>query len=373
MNSWGGGEEFICELINSLKNYSFFIASPPGDSFNIFKEKEFNVILIKRLKKYYKINNNWSLLIVLKTFINIIFSFFKLVSLIFTKKINLIIANGVFAGLYSFLPSILTGKKVIIIQHLVYEPNSFEAKLLNILSNFAINIVCVSNSVLDNYKIITNGRDNKHKLIFNSIKIPEQNKAAQISIGKKINIGIIGSIHYIKGIHLIIESLKHYLLSNNDLFLHIYGIPVNNEESKKYFRRLNLFIKENNLLNKVLFHGYINNKDDIYLNLDIVINYSLIVESFSFTVLEAMSYKNIVIAANIGGPKEIIKDGVNGFLIEPDNKKILLEKVKYCYGNIYSKEFNKIRENAFNTVKEKYSLKTFEKQYNLLFNSIIGK
>ena len=123
--------------------------------------------LLKKLKKYYKINNNWSLLIVLKTFINIIFSFFKLVSLIFTKKINLIIANGVFAGLYSFLPSILTGKKVIIIQHLVYEPNSFEAKLLNILSNFAINIVCVSNSVLDNYKIITNGRDNKHKLIFN--------------------------------------------------------------------------------------------------------------------------------------------------------------------------------------------------------------
>ena len=155
--------------------------------------------------------------------------------------------------------------------------------------------------------------------------------------------------------------------------MHIYGIPVNNEESKRYFRRLNLFIKENNLLNKVLFHGYINNKDDIYLNLDIVINYSLIVESFSFTVLEAMSYKNIVIAANIGGPKEIIKNGVNGFLIEPDNKKILLEKVKYCYGNIYSKEFNKIRENAFNTVKEKYSLKTFEKQYNLLFNSIIGK
>ncbi|HNT71160.1 MAG TPA: glycosyltransferase family 4 protein, partial [Bacteroidales bacterium] len=48
-------------------------------------------------------------------------------------------------------------------------------------------------------------------------------------------------------------------------------------------------------------------------------------ETFSIALIEAMSCKKAIVAANNAGPKEIIDDGIDGFLFEPDNIDSLYE------------------------------------------------
>ncbi len=54
---------------------------------------------------------------------------------------------------------------------------------------------------------------------------------------------------------------------------------------------------------------------------------------FPSTVLEAMSLGKAVIASNIGGVKEIIEDGVNGLLVEPNRPEQITEKILYLFND----------------------------------------
>ena len=47
-----------------------------------------------------------------------------------------------------------------------------------------------------------------------------------------------------------------------------------------------------------------------------------------------MSQGKVLIATNVGGNKEVINNGENGFLIESGDTKALLETIKYVYNNL---------------------------------------
>jgi glycosyltransferase involved in cell wall biosynthesis len=56
-------------------------------------------------------------------------------------------------------------------------------------------------------------------------------------------------------------------------------------------------------------------------------------EMFPLVLLEAMSFRVPVIAANIGGIPEIIEDGKSGLLFEPGNAEDLARKMQYLWEN----------------------------------------
>lgn len=58
-----------------------------------------------------------------------------------------------------------------------------------------------------------------------------------------------------------------------------------------------------------------------------------VVEATSIAALEAMALGKIVIASNIGGLREVVNDGVDGFLFEPGNEKALAEIMRNCFLN----------------------------------------
>jgi glycosyltransferase involved in cell wall biosynthesis len=84
-----------------------------------------------------------------------------------------------------------------------------------------------------------------------------------------------------------------------------------------------------------------------------------------------MFYKKIVIAADIGGPGELIENGVNGFLIQPQNVKELEKIMLDCISNFNSERMNLIREKAFSDASEKFNLKRFSENYQKLFDDIL--
>jgi glycosyltransferase involved in cell wall biosynthesis len=72
--------------------------------------------------------------------------------------------------------------------------------------------------------------------------------------------------------------------------------------------------------------GYYSAVEDIYALSDIICLPSLM-EGLGLVVLEAMYFKVPVIASNVGGIPEIIKDGVNGLLVKPRDSQALASAV----------------------------------------------
>ncbi len=373
MQSWGGGEEFILKVCKNIKKYNFIIASPNGEASEIFKKNKLNVISKNQLSKIYKSNAKWPLTSILKSIIKIKLTAFSLSAIIYKDKINLLIANGNFAALFSIFPSIIMRKKLLVIQHLIYNTDSLEAKLLKIIIRFSDRFICVSNAVKDNIlSVVGNNYSNKIEVIHNGIELTGIEKIDSTQIDDKIKIGIVGSIIRIKGIDLVIDSLIDMLNSHAKVHLYIYGSPNNQDDSAKYNQELITKVRSNDLGNRIHFMGYENDKAKIYNSLDLVINYTVIPEAFPYSVLEAMAYGKIVIAPNIGGPKEIITEDKNGFLVEPNNTYSLKSKLEFVVNELYSRALNSISQNARKTIEEKFSLAEFIRKYEELLFSLLN-
>ena len=156
----------------------------------------------------------------------------------------------------------------------------------------------------------------------------------------------------------------------DNVFISIIGSTTEDPESVKLLDELKDYISQNSLRNKIKFLGSIKSKSEIYPLLNILINYSREPEAFSLTVAEAMAHSKIVIAKNIGGPKELIENEVSGFLCDPDNPEELQQITKYCVNHIHTDKFQQIRKFARLRVENMFSLIIFKERYKKLFEEI---
>jgi len=76
-------------------------------------------------------------------------------------------------------------------------------------------------------------------------------------------------------------------------------------------------------------------------------------ESFGYTIIESFACGTPVIASRIGGPQELVENGVTGFLFQPGNTKDLLQKISDLMEN--KKLLLKMRHNARKLAEERYS------------------
>jgi glycosyltransferase involved in cell wall biosynthesis len=78
-----------------------------------------------------------------------------------------------------------------------------------------------------------------------------------------------------------------------------------------------------------------------------------IAEGLSTALLEAMSLKTPVVATSVGGNIELVENGVTGLLVEPGDDESFAEAVRKLLDDRETAE--KLSENAYKTVKAKYS------------------
>ena len=91
-------------------------------------------------------------------------------------------------------------------------------------------------------------------------------------------------------------------------------------------------------------------------------------ETFGIVLIEAMASGKPVIASDIPGPQDIIRNGYNGFLFEKANEK---ELGKYLKLLIEDHSLRKqIGKNAQKTVEEQYTFEKVAEEYLSVFNTI---
>lgn len=73
-------------------------------------------------------------------------------------------------------------------------------------------------------------------------------------------------------------------------------------------------------------------------------------EGFSHALLEAMAMKTLILTTQVGGNPELIKDGVNGFLVEYNNKRQLVDSLIAIHA-MSVEECNRMKECAYETAR----------------------
>lgn len=133
-----------------------------------------------------------------------------------------------------------------------------------------------------------------------------------------------GRLHRWKRVDLVIEAMR-YVPSRIKLLIAGDGEAAINLRS---------LVRKEGLEERVEFLGRIS--DDKLLELysgAIVVPFVPLQEDFGYVTIEAFkSRKPVITCSDSGEPRRIIKDGVSGFIVEPDPKKIA-EKINYLIEN----------------------------------------
>jgi glycosyltransferase involved in cell wall biosynthesis len=80
----------------------------------------------------------------------------------------------------------------------------------------------------------------------------------------------------------------------------------------------------------VIWHGKIDNTQvqKAYHSFDVMVHPTICLEVFGLTLLESLSSGRAVIATRCGGPEDFIEDGVDGFLVAPNDADQLAQAIK---------------------------------------------
>ncbi|MFX1440459.1 MAG: glycosyltransferase family 4 protein [Promethearchaeota archaeon] len=94
-------------------------------------------------------------------------------------------------------------------------------------------------------------------------------------------------------------------------------------------------------------------------------------EPFGLSIIEAMACKVPVITTDVFGPREIVTHNYDGIAVPPDDVIALAEAVKKLL--LHDELRNKIAQNAFRSVKEKYDIRKYAKQLVSIYQEMIDK
>lgn len=166
-------------------------------------------------------------------------------------------------------------------------------------------------------------------------------------------IGNIGRLAEQKGINYFIEAAEITAKAHPKTRFIIVGDGEEREQ-------LHAQVKTRGLQDKVLFLGYRNDIQNVMSQLDFVVLSSLW-EGLPLTPIEAYSVGKTVIGTAVDGTVEIIRDGVDGYLVEPRNPVQLAEKMNKLIEN--PKIRSEMETQAMKRYQDEFSFEKLSKRY----------
>lgn len=128
-------------------------------------------------------------------------------------------------------------------------------------------------------------------------------------------------------------------------------------------------LKDELQLKNVHFLGEISNTSYIYTKSNVTVLPSFR-EGMSNTILESMCHGTPVIASNVGGSPEIIKDGVNGLLFSSDNEHELAERILNLYNN--TSLADDVAKSAKYDCETQFSTQIMVDNFDNLYTSVVN-
>lgn len=192
--------------------------------------------------------------------------------------------------------------------------NSFWRKLVDLTYPKLSGIICLNDEEKELFSKLNN-----HIITIPNFVPVQSSYIVALTNAKRIL--TVARLNYTKGIDRLLEVARLVLHQDNNIIWKVIG----DGEGKSFIQQ---YINENNLSHQLIIEEpKSNDLSDEYRSADIFVLTSRF-ECFPMTLLEAMSYSIPCIAFDCDtGPRHIIRNGVNGLLVENGDIDLMAELI----------------------------------------------
>lgn len=350
LNNCTGSPKVLAILLNELcKNNSLEISLLTSKTDGALS----GISNIKYYDNFYRWHENKFLRIFQFTFSqawNFIFTFFADFDVLY---MNTVLPFG------AAITAKIRRKQIIYHVHEVYiNPGLLKKFYSWVMNKCASKVICVSEYVKDNVDF----KDSV--VVYNPVEKTEVPREIGLYLKRKFERKLIfmpTSLKEYKGIFQFVELAR--IMPDFDFIL---LCSTGHSEMQKFF-------SETNLPKNLTLIGKQKSLEKFYHEATISINLSLYdkcIETFGLTILESFDALVPAIAPNYGGPKEIIQNGINGFLVDSYN----LPQICECIQKI-TVDFETYKKIALNARKraEDFDKKRFLSGIETILESLGNK
>ncbi len=141
----------------------------------------------------------------------------------------------------------------------------------------------------------------------------------------KIKFYYLGRIQYSKGLHILMKSLEG--IDKSKYELHIIGDAEQGRKEQRYYSHIRAMSKDKN----VIFHGRLPNEriEEVIQDCHVMIHSAIFLEVYGIAIAESLSMGRPVLATKCGGAEMQVRDGYNGWLIEPNSIEKMRNEIIY--------------------------------------------
>jgi glycosyltransferase involved in cell wall biosynthesis len=294
------------------------------------------------------------------------FAIFKIIKVIKEQKPDIVFATLAYLNLIIALVRPLLDKEIIFIARESNTvsvrnkrekyPRLFDWLYKKVYKNFdkiVTQAAYMQNDLVDNYGI---DRD-KTVIIYNPVDVKDvREKAtldAEVSLPKKYNLLAVGKLGYQKGYDMMLSIMTRLDTS--------YHLTILGEGADR--QKLEIQMKELGLRSQVTFAGFRDNPFAYMKKADLLVLPSRY-EGLANVILESNILGTPVVAFHSpGGVGEIVKEGENGFLVEPFDEKVFAKAIEKARRYDFDKEMIE------KMTKEGFAIKKIIQEFEALFSA----
>ena len=283
-------------------------------------------------------------------------------------KPDILHSHRIKENIFAYLSVKSTNKDISLIAtlHGMPEPILFKYKIMKhfllskfnyfILSRYFKFVIAVSD---DMQKLLIKKygfSEEKIKLIYNGTEIPPDHSRAKKDT---FVIGTAGRLFPIKNYTLLVDIANEIAKITDDIRFELAGEGPEKEHILGLIQKFNIG-------EVFTLKGFVDDIKTFYMGLDLYINTSWH-EGLPMSILEAMAHGLPVVASNTGGLKEIVNDGVQGYLIDGHNPKLFSETCLKLYRNPELRL--KMSTASRDLVVEKFNIRMMAKKYHDIYQN----
>ncbi|MFC1492470.1 glycosyltransferase family 4 protein [candidate division KSB1 bacterium] len=362
-SAWGGLEMQACRIAESLsrRDHDITVAAPEKSKIiTTCRDSGLKTIGMKPLLKYLDIITAVKISRLIKQ------NKIDIIHCHMSKDLSTLVLAKKFAG----------RGKIVFTQHMdsrYKKKDIFHKWVYKRIDNIAAVTKGMSQNIFDH----TPANINQIKYIYNGIDIKQYQPVKEKTIYSEYFIpenahivGIVARLDRLKKQELLVEAAGGVLKEFPETYFMIVGEETPSKTGEGYRKILINKIKQRNLEKNFRVIGFIEDVRPVLGSLDISV-LTTPKETFGLVLIESMAMRVPAIGTDNGGVPEIIEDGVNGFLFEPDNSAELAEKIIKILGDDNLRK--QMGKNGQKIVNEKFDIDKKITEYERLFADLMIK
>ena len=138
----------------------------------------------------------------------------------------------------------------------------------------------------------------------------------------------------------------------------------------EYQNQIQQMIDDSGFGDRIIMTGYVKDVGSIYSIMDVCVHTSIEPEPFGLVIIEAMANGVPVIASDLGAPREIVTDEVNGYIVNPDSTRQLADAAIRLLDNDELRA--EMGENGRQHVRKHYSDKDYASAVEKIYPQVLG-